>query len=220
MRFKHFELGIRIEQPSTLFFLSKATELDPKLEAGGEGSTSAMRTFCCCRDGEVITTSTLGIWSVSGRADGPGTGMSNVGLNVRVRDEEIGRGWWNRLLPKITVPPHSPLCEDLEVFVDGASHNGNGSRIAELFGPELAASVAKGVAMFQSRFDSLRHARVRLWAPTIEGVGHYPQLDADLRVDRLPLWIAGDSSGIFRGLTAALVSGYYAGRRASKAGGS
>jgi len=42
----------------------------------------------------------------------------------------------------------------------------------------------------------------------------------DLQADALRLWVAGDSSGIFRGLTAAIVSGYYSGLQASALGGS
>jgi hypothetical protein len=37
---------------------------------------------------------------------------------------------------------------------------------------------------------------------------------ADLQLAPYPCWVAGDATGLFRGLTAALVSGWYAAERA------
>ncbi len=48
----------------------------------------------------------------------------------------------------------------------------------------------------------------------VEGVGSYPALRDDLRWGTLPAWVTGDATGLFRGLTAAFVSGFFAGDRA------
>ncbi|MGH8425788.1 MAG: hypothetical protein ACRER3_26070, partial [Pseudomonas fluorescens] len=51
-----------------------------------------------------------------------------------------------------------------------------------------------------------------LVGPTLEGVGMYPTHDDMLATAQGGLWVAGDVSGTFRGLTAALVSGNVAGQ--------
>jgi len=54
-----------------------------------------------------------------------------------------------------------------------------------------------------------------VYGPTIEGVGLYPAVNSSLRLSPHPIWLPGDTSGVFRGLTAALVSGYFVGRQVS-----
>jgi len=50
-----------------------------------------------------------------------------------------------------------------------------------------------------------------LVGPAIEGVGMYPLVSKDLGVSLPRVWVAGDAAGAFRGLTAAMISGYSAG---------
>ncbi|MGH9165202.1 MAG: hypothetical protein ACRDZW_06815, partial [Acidimicrobiales bacterium] len=76
------EVGVRLDQPSDRFILASHPSVDPKLVVA-QGDGGAVRTFCCCRGGEVITTHTRGIVSVSGRADVSPTGRSNVGIVLR-----------------------------------------------------------------------------------------------------------------------------------------
>jgi len=52
-------------------------------------------------------------------------------------------------------------------------------------------------------------------APCLEGIGLYPLTTRELRASPYPVWVAGDAAGTFRGLTASMVSGYFAGLRAS-----
>ena len=49
-----------------------------------------------------------------------------------------------------------------------------------------------------------------LIGPTIEGIGEYIQTN-DLKVYNENIWVGGDASGIFRGITASMISGYYIG---------
>lgn len=53
----------------------------------------------------------------------------------------------------------------------------------------------------------------RILGPTVEGVGRYPRTLGALRVGPRPIWVAGDMTGLFRGITAALVSGFFTARQ-------
>ena len=62
--------------------------------------------------------------------------------------------------------------------------------------------LAEGLRKLRDTYPTLGNARVV--APAIEGVGFYPELSDNLQSGPNPLWIAGDGTGIFRGLTAAM----------------
>ena len=52
----------------------------------------------------------------------------------------------------------------------------------------------------------------RVKGPCIEGVAYYPKLDENLRLtNKKPMWVSGDATGIFRGIVAAMISGFYVG---------
>src|SRR5437764_10029484 len=89
------------------------------------------RTFCCCRDGEVVRTEVRGVVSVSGRADGPTTGKSNVGFNLRVTDARLADSLWpNGCWP--TGDDRRVASQPLNGFLD----NPASSAIAEVLGAE------------------------------------------------------------------------------------
>ncbi len=197
--FRRVEVGVRLEQASEEFFLQEDQFLDPKLIRTSSDSRYGWRTFCCCRDGEVITTEVRGLVSVSGRADCPPTGRSNVGFNLRVTDAELARSLWPLGIGPNGGRVEQPLDEYLE---------GDGREIAGVLGAGPSRLLAEGVVKLRDAYPALRNAQVV--APAIEGVGFYPELSDNLRSGSNPLWIAGDGTGIFRGLTAAMVSGYFA----------
>jgi uncharacterized FAD-dependent dehydrogenase len=216
--FRHIEVGIRIEQPADGFFLDGETQLDPKLKFDHIGDDASVRTFCCCRGGEVIKTSTLGIWSVSGRADGPKTSRSNVGFNVRLTNEIHATQIWSGLRKRMSALTLLPTPEELDKFIAAAEGSSGTSPIVELLGSDISRLLASGLRQAQHSHPLLRSGNAVVWAPTVEGIGFYPRVDSGLRV--LPgLWVAGDATGVFRGLTASMVSGYYCGLQAQNLGG-
>ena len=208
--FKRVEIGVRIEQKSEDFFLADDSKRDPKLILASLDGRYSWRTFCCCRNGDVVTTEVRGVCSVSGRADGPPSGRSNVGFNLRVTDPVLAESLWPNGLRQM-VGERNPASQPLVEFLERPGGGG----IAGVVGDEVAMLLAKGLRLLCSEHPDLLLNPCLLTAPAIEGIGYYPELTDTLRHGNLPLWVAGDASGVFRGLTAALVSGYFAASQAA-----
>jgi hypothetical protein len=86
-------------------------------------------------------------------------------------------------------------------------------KLDESVGTAIRKQMHEGFQLLAEKFPSLRDSDGVLVGPVIEGVAHYPVLDDDLKVPQLPCWIAGDSCGKFRGIVAAMVSGFYVGEQ-------
>lgn len=204
--FRRLEFGVRIESRSTSVLFNQLEGTDPKLRLR-EDTNDETRTFCVCRDGEVILgqtalpdRTTISAWS--GRADGPPSGRSNLGLLVRTRDEALARATEPFLFN--AAPLSLPLADtDL-------------TTLTPPFGPVGAAAVVRALARLRDWCPALaddRHARVH--APCIEGVGDYPDDDGALRLTP-DIWAAGDVCGRFRGIVASMVSGRYVAARVAR----
>ncbi|MDE3098725.1 MAG: hypothetical protein KGJ88_04570, partial [Verrucomicrobiota bacterium] len=215
-RFLRLEIGVRIQQSTSDLFLNSKFQTDPKLILKGKNDLE-YRTFCCCRNGEVVTIPTGDIRTVSGRGDCEISGFSNVGLNLRIENEAYGTVVWKNIFKSLQSDSHKfPIKEYWESFIDtGNSRARPTSAIAKFFGPDIADHMAHGLSQFQQSL-SINSQSATLVAPTVEAVAFYPKIDNNLKVLPYPLWIAGDSTGVFRGLTASLVSGYYAANQAAR----
>lgn len=207
--FRRVELGFRIEQPADRFFLRHENGLDPKHIIHGAPGYS-WRTFCCCRDGAVVTTRFDRITSVSGRADCPPTGSSSVGFNLRIHDRakaeaalELVRGRAGHLDAVRSSP--------VEEFT------ANRGPLAEFYGGDLNGLLTEGLGRLSDAVRPHSLEGATLTGPTVEGVGFYPLVNERLNVPSFPVWVAGDHSGIFRGITAALVSGAFVGSQIAEA---
>jgi uncharacterized FAD-dependent dehydrogenase len=209
--FRRVELGVRIEQPADTFFLSGDRCLDPKV-LGNKTVGHGWRTFCCCRDGLVVFSSSVGLSSVSGRADCPPSGRSNVGLLIRYTDHRAGMAAWRDAVQvqPITEPTVERLCD----LMDRRGEVRPTSRVAQILGGHTARHLVEALHDL-SHFTGRPLAEATVHAPAIEGVGLYPRIGSDLKIPGRPMFIAGDATGIFRGLTAALVSGFVAGSAAA-----
>lgn len=111
--FRRVELGVRLEQPSAEFILARELQLDPKFIWIRNGVSVEFRTFCCCREGEVIITESDGLVTVSGRSPTARTGRSNLGLLARFNEESSGSRIWESVLPKL-----NSLSQPVEIEVD------------------------------------------------------------------------------------------------------
>jgi uncharacterized FAD-dependent dehydrogenase len=202
--FKRLEVGVRLEQPAEKFFLRNSPTIDPKRIWYDDGIAAEWRTFCCCREGEVICSRSDNILSVSGRADGPRTSRSSVGVHVRVLDESTAARAWAYLRPQLDKLTE-PITEPLSTFLSNAH-----SEIGIVLGPDISSLLRRGTEELLVHFPSAS-VDARLHAPTLEGVGYYPNLDEHLAFGSDRIMVAGDATGLFRGITAALVSGYFCG---------
>lgn len=200
MVFRRYEIGVRLEQPSDRFVFREHPSLDVKEIAPGPINDSEWRTFCTCRYGEVIETLWNHSRAYSARADGAPTTRSSFGLNLRFAspptklplEEEI----WNVLTGQIS-PFRVPLTDFLKssrIFFGALLDEFFRTRLAEMLPVEL-------------------HDLSVVYGPCIEGVGYYPDVNDVLKLNSHEIWVAGDACGTFRGLTAALVSGYFCGRK-------
>jgi uncharacterized protein len=200
MRFLRIELGLRLEGPADNPFFgelrARGGSLDPKLIL--RAHASEWRTFCCCTDGEVIEASCADFWPLSGRADCAPTGRSNVGINVRLlqppKDFSLSQ-----------LKGRRQFRLSLREVLDGSA------LLQEVYGLSAATLLREGLSQLATRFPSLKGEAFALLGPVIEGVGAYPESDAQLSLQGGRLYVAGDACGKFRGLVAALLSGAYTG---------
>ena len=201
--FGRVEFGVRIEGPSTAPFFARLPGVDGKLRFVEPGGATEVRTFCTCRDGEVVLGDADGLRAVSGRADGPKTGRSNVGLVVRTADEALGRSVLAAL------ETSRPAAFALGDWLDGGD-----ARIASCFGERGAGVLRRAVERLLEWAPELARMHATVHLPCVEGVGDYPADDGALRVAP-SVHVAGDVCGRFRGIVASLVSGRYAALRPS-----
>ena len=79
--FQRLEYGVRVEGDSKLDMFNPTNLTDPKYILVTENGVE-YRTFCWCRDGEVVRSDWFGIQTYSGRADIAPTGRSNFGFTL------------------------------------------------------------------------------------------------------------------------------------------
>jgi uncharacterized FAD-dependent dehydrogenase len=207
--FRRVEVGMRVEQDAARFALDAepvAGLLDPKWIRRSADGRVEWRTFCCCRHGEVIETRFDGLATVSGRADGPHTDRSNVGLNVRF----LNAGEASDALASVRQAAGK---QPLRIAASELLEDPGSSAVSQHLGPMIAADLAAGLEAFAEDLDA-DVSGANLHLPALEGVGYYPAVDSTLKVAS-GIWAAGDATGVFRGLVPALVSGRLASRAAT-----
>ncbi|MGL1900897.1 MAG: hypothetical protein OCC49_02085 [Fibrobacterales bacterium] len=205
-KFRRLEVGFRIEQPDTKSFFYKLDQIDPKLKFAQPRKNVEWRTFCACRSGETVLSDTLGFSTVSGRTDCPPTGISNIGFNTRIKDEQTAQRVWNIIkhsMKKKASYYRMPLNELYD------SQSATSEKLGEIMGNEARALMIEGVANLGRQFPEIHDPDTCIIGPTLEGVGWYPVLDENLKVPGVPAWVIGDAAGSFRGIVAAMISGHY-----------
>lgn len=200
--FGRVEFGVRLEARADNPLFARLPGVDGKLVFVDPDAGVELRTFCTCRDGEVVLGRADGLVAYSGRADVAPTGRSSVGLVARLTDERRGREVAQAL--RNAVPVASSL-RDIRA--------GGAASFVDTFGHEGASLVWGALQRFLDAFPELGDdTSARVFAPCIEGVGDYAVDDGSLGVAP-GVWVAGDAGGRFRGIVASMVSGRYAARR-------
>jgi uncharacterized protein len=204
MVFRRLEYGVRlvVDAGNSFFQRGEIQKLrDPKIIiSSSELDSLQWRSFCCCRNGEMMETKFDQISTFSGRADSSPTEISNMGFNTRISDKETAL----KALPDIKKLPPA-----FRVSLSGVLSGSESlpySSTASHFMIQGLKSLLKSYPEFIS---------ADLVGPTLEGVGSYVDHDQNLKARTnigAPVWVVGDSCGTFRGLVPAMVSGDYVGR--------
>lgn len=202
-QFQRMEIGIRIQghhkHPFFRELVAEQNVLDPKYIFRDGSNSISWRTFCFCRRGEIVNSGTEEQVWFSGRSDCEPTELSNIGFNTRIEQENI--------IDEINLP--APFTLSLKEFFS------NPDVLAKHFSKKYAVYIAKGIHVLANRFPTIQQEshNIELVGPTIEGVGYYPIVDGTLKVENHSIYVAGDAVGSFRGITAAMLSGYYIGEQ-------
>ena len=216
--FRRFEFGVRIQTPSDNTVMTKCRQIDPKFRyivtaddtdpnGTNQERLKEFRTFCTIRKGEIVKTvhplqsqlpgalesawdsfaygPNTSITTFSGRADCQPTELSNFGFNVIVAQES---DYSPKDLALITSIP--PFVKPLSEFTGNEYQH-------------LSPLLMGGLTKLLERFPGLDAPDTTVHGPTIEGVGYYPAEDRPPGVH-----VIGDCSGVYRGIIAAMISGY------------
>jgi uncharacterized FAD-dependent dehydrogenase len=204
--FQRVEVGVRLEghyqHPFFKALMQGCVFPDPKhLFQDEEQPLVSWRTFCFCQRGEIVDAKFGQHVALSGRADCTPTELTNIGFNTRIKLTAF-----NNLIPKLKTEFKISITEILD----------SPAILENYFAPDLAYYVAKGLRKLQQRFPELTaNEQIYVRGPTIEGVGEYPVVESNLQVKNQNIYITGDTVGLFRGITAALLSGYFVGQQLS-----
>lgn len=191
-----FEGGVRIETDCQNFRPYGLKQIDYKYIETLPNDIE-FRTFCCCKDGQVLESDYLNVTSFNGSITPHRTGRSNIGMTVRVENEKC----------QIVDELKACLNRQEEFVFD---YNEKYDRSHDFL---------MGTAFDQIIFDRIdlivksrqAHFKTKIFGPEIEYFGKYPEfIWKTLRVSDENIWIAGDLSAKFRGIIAAMVSGVYA----------
>jgi len=190
--FRRIEYGVRVigNVNNKTMKIANNDLLDPKfIKTKGD---IEYRTFCWCIDAETVLTNHLGIKTYSGRADCPSTGISNFGFNTRIKKESKDvEKYVNKLK---SIKPFEIPIKDVDKIVD-------------YYGKGLGKPLINGLKSLLEEHPDLKDTKLQ--GPTIEGVGYYPDIDSNLKIKGENIYCGGDNSGIFRGIIASMLSGYW-----------
>lgn len=194
------EFGFRIECANEEFDYYDHPQIDVKLVE--EKHDRTIRTFCCCRDGVIIESSSYNMRSLNGSSsDWEKTGRTNIGVLIRAEGNDgkelrkvLGEEFFKQEKQEVRL---KDFFNDKLVF----------------FGNE-ADQLVKG--FLKEHFPKMSKGDGILSYPTIEKDGYYPELNNVLQMTSEDVWVVGDATGLFRGLTSSLVSGQLAADYISK----
>lgn len=199
--FRRYEIGIKLEQKNSDWVYAKYPQEDIKIISKYD-NISEWRTFCTCRNGKVIKTRWNDILSYSGTGDIRKNGYSNIGINLRYNE----------------IPKNKNIIDEINYIFSGET-DCNVISLNKFMNTDKVILGANLDNIFKKKIDSFKindDINTKIYFPCIEGVGFYPDVNNILKVNSKNIFIAGDSSGIFRGITSAMISGYYCGLQISK----
>lgn len=188
------ELGVRLETLSSLFKPYYSPNADFKLILPIEKNVE-FRTFCCCKDGIVIKSEFDNYASFNGAKVQFKSQYSNIGLLIRTMSNN--NDYYKEINNILSSNLHS-FKVPLEEFI-----NSNKVYIGKKSDNVLKNMINKIIDLPVDNINSSY-----IYGPEIEYIGGYIDSGRTLCINN-NIWLAGDITGKFRGLIAALVSGIY-----------
>lgn len=192
------EVGVRLECQNEDFDYYDDEQTDVKLIDRKDNNLS-IRTFCCCRDGIVIESSSYDMISLNGASgDTSRRGCSNIGILLRF-DGEYKKSAVDKILMAVqekNAAQPMPMSE----YMNGKT---------TILGKE-ADNIIR--AFLHEHFPRMSASNATIYHPTIEKAGFYPILSDTLQMNSENVWVAGDATGMFRGIMSSFVSGFLVAR--------
>jgi len=226
--FEHrYEIGIRIESKASNSFFKRSFVEDPKLL--WNVNDISFRTFCTCRNGEVLNIPFYNFSALSGRRDTKITKYSNFSILAQFRGHNLpkGKNIWNKTYLFLNRNKNVVIWEPINNFLGRTIkynnkidiskrpwypiHDFKQGKIKSYLNYDLYKDFQIALNKFIYLFPDLLDEETVCFFPCIEGTGFYPICDNNLRIKNENIWCAGDVVGFFRGLTPAFLSGYYVG---------
>lgn len=193
-KFEKYEIGIRVEVPAKKFKPHHEKEMDYKIISSVEDGVE-LRTFCSCKDGVVLQSKFNEYVTYNGSQMPFRTHRSNIGILVRTTKNGSE---YEKELKQWLKTGIEPFRYSLKEFMQ-KEQNLYGKKVDQL----LKSSIEKVVDFTKTLDDCF------VYGPEIEYAGKYMNL-LPQRLELVPnIWVAGDLTGCFRGLVAAMVSGIY-----------
>lgn len=183
------EMGVRLEIDNQFFMPNNKKQIDYKIIEKID-ETTERRTFCCCKNGMIIESLFDDHITYNGEMEEKATGYSNIGIVVRTLD---ANSQYAREMGEC-IKTSGNITTNLKRFAK------KDFIIGENVDP-LLKNLAKQLVIDEQSG--------KIYGPEIEKYGDYPVLNKNLCQN--DLYFIGDSTGIFRGLMAAFVSGAYVG---------
>jgi uncharacterized FAD-dependent dehydrogenase len=185
-----FEAGIRVETLNDFFKPYHTNVHDYKYIE--KKDDTVFRTFCCCKNGEVVKSKIGDFYSYNGIGR-ISTKKSNIGLLIKTINP--------KLLPVFSTKIKNMKSQKISLyeFIKGEFF---GEPFDNMFKIKIKEIIDLDCLDIVHKTD--------IYLPEIERFGKYYSINTvDFKVNNERIWICGDASNLFRGLLSAMISGIY-----------
>jgi len=217
------DVGIRLEIPSQCLTNLPLNLQDPKFKIY-ENTPNEVRTLCWCRGGQLSTTNIEGIHLVDGHFGEKWQPVTSVSIVSRIPVPENSFPLSHAIkqfnhTPNLKGPLHQSLAQFLGIRFPKRGVSTMAKTYLRLSNQEVNLSsiitkpILTGIIEMLEELNNLVSGRLfnsndaHIYAPVIDKFWERPSLDANLMTDIPGLYVAGDATGLGRGIIQGLFSG-------------